>query len=457
MKGYWWFPDTPDKKLPGTLYYSPDDMHLELIGSLTDITQFHKQFEHEIILGFTTNGKPVTLYKCYTSNFSMSHPSIPTTSYRAIFYFVGMHFSKEEDIKFNQVSTHLIHFDEWMGISGFFSDVDDILANKVRILYSQPPAIKFELNEQFSITIGFGYSVNSKLHDEKEQRITQKIAINIEAKSEVSFFEFQKILSDIRQFLGLACLNPIYPLEVNGFTKSNEQTINNQTIQPQISIYFRQMNMPSSVKEVNSMHMLFTYRDTSNDVGSYFKKWFDNKKILEPIYNLYSDILYNNETSLEHKFLSLTHALEAYHRRTSDETEIDEKSHEERLKEILTAIPPKYSDWLKDELKFSNELSLRKRLDMLLKKVPFILEDPDSESKKFKNYILEVRNYLTHYSNKDKSPISDFRKLHETCERLKLLIEACLLFQLGFTDEKITLLIERSKINKGLKQGFQNA
>ncbi|WP_133124126.1 ApeA N-terminal domain 1-containing protein [Nitrosotalea sinensis] len=451
MSGYWWLPDNPTKTIPGILHYSPNDIHLDLIGSFTDLSQFQKQLEYPIILGFTTTGTPVTLYKCFTVRFSMSHPSLPTSSYRALHSFIGMHFPTEADIKFNRVYAHLTHFDEWMGVSGFSVDLDSMDKNKISISYSQPPEIRFELNEKFSISIWFGYSMNVQSMDEKQQGMIQRIALNIEAKSELQFQEFQNILSDIRQFLGLACLNPIYPLEVKGLTQINEQKVNEQTIQPTVSIYFLPFNMPTKIKEIPAMHMLFTYRDIGKDIGNYFKKWIENKSILEPIYNLYSDILHHNEMAIEHRFLFLIHALEAYHRRTSDETEVDEENHAIRISEILTAIP-KHSDWLQIKLQFSNELSLRQRLESLLNQFPFILENFDLDNKKFIRSIVDMRNYITHYSNKAKTQFDDLKKVHEICERLKLLVESCLLFQLGFDDKKISLLIERSKINKGLKR-----
>lgn len=451
IDGYWWLPENPTKTVAGTLHYSPEKMSLNLIGAFADIKESLSRFECPIILGFSTGGKSITLYKSYSSNFSMSNPSLPSSSYAVLQLFIGHHFQKEDELKFSKIFVHLTHFDEWIGISGFFMNLDSIKENKISITYSQPKEIKFSINETFSITIGFGYSINTKNNDEKEQSIQQRTGITIETENDLPFIQFLNVLSDIRQFLGLACLHPIHPLEVTGLMKSNEQKIDGQTINPSIEIYFQQHKMPTKIKELHSMHMLFTCRDISHDVGHYFKKWFENKSVLEPIYNLYSEVLHKNEMAIDQQFLLLIHAVEAYHRRTSDETEIDESAHKQRISEIITSVPDHYKDWLKTKLQFSNELSLPKRLDILLTQFPFILENFDVESKLFIRKIADVRNYLTHYSNKAKSELDDRHKLFDMCQRLKLLIESSLLYQLGFENSKIAALIEKSKFIKGLK------
>jgi hypothetical protein len=69
---------------------------------------------------------------------------------------------------------------------------------------------------------------------------------------------------------------------------------------------------------------------------------------------------------VDHKFLSLMQALETYHRRILGGNELSENHHNKRILEILTAVPDQYRQWLEEKLKYSNELSLRKRMKELL-------------------------------------------------------------------------------------------
>ena len=58
LNGEWWIPDKSEKKITGTLNFSPnDEISLDLLGSFdgTEVTSF------EIILGLTIEGKKITL------------------------------------------------------------------------------------------------------------------------------------------------------------------------------------------------------------------------------------------------------------------------------------------------------------------------------------------------------------------------------------------------------------
>ena len=95
-----------------------------------------------------------------------------------------------------------------------------------------------------------------------------------------------------------------------------------------------------------------------------FRNWFAKADWLDPVCALYFGTLYNPSRYLDLNFLSLVHAIEAYHRRGSDETDKPAGEHEARLKEILDAAPAAYRDWLGEKLRYSNELSLRRRLKL---------------------------------------------------------------------------------------------
>ncbi|MBL4654151.1 MAG: hypothetical protein JKY53_15005 [Flavobacteriales bacterium] len=451
IEGFWWFPDNPERKVAGILHHTPSGFNLHLMGTLTDLTTFQNQFEYEIIHGVSTEGKPITLYKCITGSYTANLPQYAISNYNVLMIFQGVHFSKKEDIKFSQIHSHLTHFDEWVGVSGFNVDVEQMKKGIFGMTYTQPQEIKFELDENFSSSIFFGVSHHFEHVGEKRQEIHQRIVLSIESHKQTSFFEFQDKLSDIRKFLSFACQKSIHPIDVTCIIESHDDT-SKQNSKSRIQIYFQQFDMSNTIKEIHSMNMLFTYRDIHENLSHYFKIWFENKSLLEPTYNIYFGIIDNNHMYLDQEFLQLSHALESYHRRTSDQTEVDQETHRTRINSIITSIPKEYQEWLKNKLSFSNEISLRTRLGILLEQFPFVLENYDDDKKPFMKFIVDTRNYLTHYSNNAKENLDDIHKLHKICLRMKLLIEACLFHKLGFEQEKIKLLIKQSQRIKGLDE-----
>ena len=114
-KGIWWLPDKPEKQISGTLRFTPNEGGvLELMSSFKDI-----QVEPEIILGVSSNGKNITLHKCFDTKTNFNFPGFLTSSFYANVIFIGAHFQKLEDIKFKSISIHYSHLDEWVNISGF--------------------------------------------------------------------------------------------------------------------------------------------------------------------------------------------------------------------------------------------------------------------------------------------------------------------------------------------------
>ena len=67
-EGIWWLPDEPEKQVSGTLRFTPNEgAILDLIGSFKDIKEINK-----IILGISSNGKNITLHKCFETKSNVS-------------------------------------------------------------------------------------------------------------------------------------------------------------------------------------------------------------------------------------------------------------------------------------------------------------------------------------------------------------------------------------------------
>ena len=115
FKGIWWLPDKPEEQISGTLrFVAAEGAVLELIGSFKDLQDMNKILEPEIILGISSNGKNITLYKCFETKSTISFPGFQTSSFYGNVVFVGVHFQKAEEIKFNNLSIHYLHLDEWI-------------------------------------------------------------------------------------------------------------------------------------------------------------------------------------------------------------------------------------------------------------------------------------------------------------------------------------------------------
>jgi hypothetical protein len=208
-----------------------------------------------------------------------------------------------------------------------------------------------------------------------------------------------------------------------------------------VNIFFQLPHLPE-VKEAHPAEMLFTLADARDRFAQLVQNWFAKQQLLRPVFDLYFGAIYNRHAFLEQRFLSLTQAIETYHRRTSSATELPAEQHDRRIDEILAETPDEHRSWLSNKLMYSNELSLRKRPKDLLTRCPEVVGKLLNE-KTFVHDVLTARNYLTHYdpSLEEKAPTG--LDLYPLTVQLQTLVEICLLLELGFDCKEVDGLFER--------------
>jgi len=163
---------------------------------------------------------------------------------------------------------------------------------------------------------------------------------------------------------------------------------------------------------------------------------------------LYFGTIYSGDMYLEFQFLSLIMALEVYHRIIIRNEDIPSKEHEERVEQILTNTPDKYRNWLKEKLTYSNEPSLRKRIKEIYDRVKNLgyITALIPKKKDFVDKVVNTRNYFVHYDQSLKERALKGTELYWLIQKLKALVEICLLKEIGFLDTEIDNIFQNKKI-----------
>jgi len=429
-EGIWWLPDKPEKQVPGTLRFTPNEAILKLIGSFKDTKDTLKP---EIILGISSNGKKITLHKCFETK--PNNVSVPESlSFYADEVFVGAHFQKSEDIKFRKLCIRYSYLDEWVNIFEF--NITD--EKEMVIKYKKPEPIQASIGEDCKIFIVFRVTIA-----QKEKSIKQRTYIRIEPSVEKSLEEYRNIMRLIQNFLSLGVTEPVYPLTITGTTEANNSPI---------EIYY---HSPEISKVPKTLCMLFTFKDISDRFEILLKNWFEKADTLGPVYDLYFGTLYNPRMYLQHQFLSLIQAIEAYHRRKFEGKYLSDDDYEpiyEKFKKFINelAIEPSskeasFKEALKSKLKYGNEYSLRKRLKDLFEKYKEVVDHFIENKDIFINRVVDTRNYLTHYDKNLREKAVDGEQLYYVTQQLKIVIVICLLSELGFNFKEIKNLLAKNR------------
>lgn len=451
-KGMWWLPDNPTNQIAGTLRFSPDDgAILDLQGNFKDINDINNISAAKIILGNSFDGENISLHGCH-SGFRRTRLLLPSTAswlFDVGMVFIGAHLPKKEDAKFKNICIHYSHLDEWVGISGFDRSLPVVANNETVIKYKLPEPILANIDD-YKISICFAFTPPSFSYLQKEATIKQKVYIKIESSEERSLNEYWKIIYHISNFLSLGVMGSVYPLFVEGTTETTKVIKkNNITHYPPVEIYYKEPDMPKVFRNIMPDQMHFTFGDIRDRFESFLQNWFKKIDLLEPVYDLYFGTLHNSLVYLNKWFLDLVYAIESYHSRKYGGMYLSNEEFKPTYDTLIRSIPGGIGgglrDKLKNYLKYGNRFSLRKRLEDIYDKHQIILNSLIHDKDKSIEDIVNTRNYLTHFDEELKDKAKTGNMLFFRIKDLKIMIEVCLLIEVGFTQEEILRLFGRCR------------
>jgi hypothetical protein len=446
-KGLFWLPENPDDKVSGTLSFSPEDgITLELIGFLGSRRSSAQLFETKIINGFSTNGKKLSLFKCYESNRTASYPGIETSIIQANYLFVGANFINEDEICFNKVAIKLKNLDSWLGISGF-----DIQYNQAEhstnIYYKLPQPIEFKINSGYKAKFEFISSGPSISIYTRKASIEQSVYLILEPldKTDRHFKELLKQTHTFQMFITFATFTASFPLEIIFYSPRYFIEFDSKKIPEEIQLYYTTSIKPKN-KEIFHWDLLFSYQDIEKNFKVIINNWYTQHDKINSILGLFLVNFYNPGIFNVNRFLNIAQALETFHRRFKKNNVLPKNQHKERLKTIINSVDKKFKEWLKQKLSFSNEPTLKERIDELLKDysnqtIQKLIKDFDNFSKLVK----DSRNYYTHYDKSLEKKAAKGEDLYYLTERMKVLLTCCLLNVIGFDNNLIQELLKRNK------------
>jgi hypothetical protein len=329
------------------------------------------------------------------------------------------------------------------------SDVEKSLEDIIDVIYLFQDLLIFASGQ-----VTYPYEIQSSIAViEKEFTVPDNIALNImaglieptqSAKSNLGF-EFHTFGEDIK-----------------AVEEEKEKIII-------IEIYFQLVEVDNLEISFDPKRVLFNFKEVKNQFEELLGLWEQNSKELKSIIDIYLRLTYIPKRHINDFFLSLAQAIEAFHSLAHDGRYIDEQVYKKvvgaTLKEAVNSIPDsvsiengeksldlrEYKRILREE-KFSqlNSYSLRERLKEIISEYRYCLPDnffasPEEQDSFLKN-IKNTRNYLTHLSSRKDKYVVSGQDLLILSRKLKVLLEVCLLKQLGLKDLDIKT-ITRNRCN----------
>lgn len=424
--GLWWIPENEENKIHGSLEFnSQKGCQIDLMGDLG--------FEGEtpIILGVTSSGKNITLIdnictKSSTTYLTQDYSQFKTSSVIANKMIEGLHFNTKDEIKFNEVSINYSNIEEWF----WAKDIDiNIVENgcSIKFNHSLPKTINLEYGYKLSIHNRTKYPTMSFV--QKEASIYQSTYVTISNELISEYSEFEKLHMYARNFISLGIGIPIKILDIDAVVYYDNM------LDKSVKVYFKCSEYKK--EHILPPYMLYNYREIEDNLDLFINNWFSAYKKLEDVFDLYFGNQYSNNMYLNNKFSNYIQAIESYHRLSRVNTSIDIDEHESRIASILESVPKEHRDWLTSRLVYSNEPTLRDRLKELVRECNYILNLSANKQKSFIYKVCNTRNYLTHYDPSLRDKCLEYRELIEVCRLLKKILQHCLLYEIGFSENDL--------------------
>jgi hypothetical protein len=442
IKGYWYLPNNPKKKLYGTLKYDPyESINLELIGSFDDISEQIKMPDKDIIFGFTTKKEKVTLCRCLITNLNNGFSEMPGTTYFVNVCIIGNHYPIEEEILIKRISVRMDLFEKWVKIYMHKIEVENI--GNLKLISKNIESITFKLDRE---TKGKFQFVNS--HDflpNQEFKLVQRTFLELESEGEpFSLNHYVKKLLHLRNFLMLAVCDEISVTSFIIASDSNKEMVSGRPIE----VFFLQNKPKESLFKKDSRDFMFTYKDIESDFENIINNWFeksDLRSLTTAVYLFYQ----NRKSYAENVFLDGTQALEVFHRKLRQDTEKLKKEFNIRLDDICSSLSSSDKKFIKAKLEFGFEPNLRSRLKDLISElnteiVKVLFNDKDGV-KTFVDKVVNTRNYLIHSSESIKNKACSGSDLFYLSKQINYLLIIFLLKEIGFSNEELKHSLDKIK------------
>jgi hypothetical protein len=459
--GHWWLPTNSTQRIAGILDYSPDEgTTLDLKGTFS--TQIAHQSplglfqSYPIINGITEHGKPFTLHRCFQTGSHLGSHAPATSQFDVAVAIEGCHFQCEEDVVFDEISVNYPLLDEWafpIKYTPFSPAVIEGGRRHWTVSYSTPESTKAHIN---SLTVTFGTGLKSSMGLGGFNVTAVPTFVFASAKPMPLNYFLADAEYVVRCLIILGLGQGICPHFVAGKNTTVTDVLpNNERLKIDLPIYMGWGQAIPSARKLSRSNVLFDFAELTSNFEQYLRNWFDRMASLRPVCDLLFGTLTNSQMFVQHAFLSLSQALETYHRRTRGGKYVENTEWEGIQPLLIAALPTSMSSEFRTSLtqkfKYLAEFSLRKRLMELCGEYEAAVGSIIGDTKKFVGLVVDNRNYLTHY---DQNLVERYKSddLYQLSQRMRCLLEACLLSEIGMDKIKIAAIIAQSSRYEYLRQ-----
>jgi hypothetical protein len=446
------FSTNPDGTSPihGLLRYDPDKhIELELAVNPGGIESLVGRGEPlpETLYGQLSDGTLVTLLQCFVTNGSFTFGvdvCSPTKIHVGRAMFGGL-VADIDHLLVKTCSLELTSLSNWIAAAPVRQQIAEENGRPVGFdLQCRPtPPIHVQLPAQaFDVKIG----QDTAYHHQSCSTIVQwRASAMIVAHDSLVLKDAMEVGWQTESLMSLLVGHRI---SVKHVTLETDQVIENANGSSLQLLYCQRgkHNHP----DVHPAEMLLPYPMIKDQVPQIMERWFGRSEQAV----LATNVFFGSETfespAVNVKFLALAQAAESYHRSFGTGFYMNQAAYDEAIQQFATHMPVsiqnEHRQSLKNRLKYGNEVSLRRRLTDMFSRIPQnVRSQIAADVSRFVSKVVDTRNYYTHYDAASKANALDGKDAYVAAERVRVLVVANLLHDLGIADDKLLEVLRRNR------------
>ena len=437
--------------VPGCLTYDPlKGINLELAGSLSegDLQTLMALPRLPTLYGRLVDGELVTLDDCITTKTQMgAGVAAMTTALFAHRMLVGAHVDNLDQLDIKSYTIEFSSLANWTCPSPpvkLEMPKTDGECIGVDVRFRPPDPINIDLCERnFDLEISHGWRTSQA---SGSSGIRWHAGVMVKAHDSMVLAAASEIAWQCKNLMSMLIGDH---LSVKSIAIKPVESVSEGTIELPLRLIYQQCGKHNH-PDLHSFEMLLPYSLVKEVFPQIVANWFMRSDQAVLATNVFFGLQLLESAALNVKFLAITQAAESYHRSLGDGFYMDEDDYKTAIKPFLSQMPTViqggHRQSLKNRLKYGNELSLRKRLTEMLKRIPENVRSRIAvDVSKFVGRVVDTRNYFTHYDHTSEQNALNGKDALVACERLRILVVANLLQDLGIKDEMLLSALERNR------------
>lgn len=363
--GIFWLPGAEDRQCAGRLTFdSATGASLGLLGSLSDLGSHFGSDSRICRIHGLAGKRYLTLDGCQVTNSTMEIPGISRQTYYVGRIIANHLFGDGEELTFDKCSVSLDQLPVWIRRSGVRVQLDGApgtnRVNRVRIEFTEQEDEIADLGAGEKLRLGSTWTLSGD--HVSETGLRQGIFLEIAYSGVRPLDEALDDVKHLQDLLTLATAAPAVPLEITLQRKDVTREISAGNRIPQdMQFYAGQLAEHARLAEPQSAgHVLFQFKD----IGGLptIARWIKVARQYKPVLGALLSIRYSSGLYTENRFHNVMSAAETFHRMRFPNEARPAQEFREFRRGLIKAVPAEHRNWLGNQLQYSNEPRLKRRL-----------------------------------------------------------------------------------------------